>query len=255
MTEEAAKAAEAARQEKEKARLDAIAGLSAEQISKAEELANWDFIKDSKEEPDYRDHLARFPQGVTLRMARTRLETILWAKLGFTPTADALEGFLALVSRRSPRGGSREVAREAEGRDREAAHARAQKGRAHANTDGRAGTAAGVDAEGLDHDRRARGRFVAFFALLLFGPSGTALGPIVAIGALLAGAALVWRWFGRTRTSTEVAAVQPLDERDMIVAAPTDELSWISWAYAALAISFDVHVRPHRQRRGHLRPL
>lgn len=158
MTEEAAKAAEAARQEKEKARLDAIAGLSVEQISKAEELANWDFIKDSKEEPDYRDHLARFPQGVTLRMARTRLETILWAKLGFTPTADALEGFLALVSRRSPRGGSREVAREAEGRDREAAHARAQKGRAHANTDGRAGTAAGVDAEGLDHDRRARGR-------------------------------------------------------------------------------------------------
>jgi hypothetical protein len=46
--EGAAKAEEAAREEKERTRLDAIAGLSPEQIAKAEELANWDFIKTSQ---------------------------------------------------------------------------------------------------------------------------------------------------------------------------------------------------------------
>jgi hypothetical protein len=63
VAEEAAKAEEAARAEKERARLDAIASLSPEQIAKAEELANWDFIKASGSLGDFRDHLARFPQG------------------------------------------------------------------------------------------------------------------------------------------------------------------------------------------------
>ena len=61
--EQAANAEEAARAEKERARLDAIAGLSPEQIAKAEELANWDFIKASEGSQEFRDHLARFPQG------------------------------------------------------------------------------------------------------------------------------------------------------------------------------------------------
>jgi len=77
VAEEAAKAEEAARAEKERARLDAIAGLSPEQIAKAEELANWDFIKGSESAQAFRDHLARFPQGVTERMARTRLEALI----------------------------------------------------------------------------------------------------------------------------------------------------------------------------------
>jgi hypothetical protein len=61
---------ERARQEKEHARLTAIAGLSANQIAKAEELANWDFIKSSANVQDFRDHLARFPGGVTERFAQ-----------------------------------------------------------------------------------------------------------------------------------------------------------------------------------------
>jgi hypothetical protein len=61
--EQAAKAEEAARAEKEQARLDAIAGPSPEQIAKAEQLANWDFIKASESSQEFRDHLARFPQG------------------------------------------------------------------------------------------------------------------------------------------------------------------------------------------------
>jgi hypothetical protein len=60
--EQAAKAEEAARREKERARLEAIAGLSPEHIAKAEELANWDFIKASENSEDFRDHLARFPK-------------------------------------------------------------------------------------------------------------------------------------------------------------------------------------------------
>src|SRR5262249_32625461 len=41
-------AEEQARRDKEQARLTAIAGLSADQIAKAEELANWDFMKASE---------------------------------------------------------------------------------------------------------------------------------------------------------------------------------------------------------------
>ena len=93
--EQAANAEEAARAEKERARLDAIAGLSPEQIAKAEELANWDFIKASEGSQEFRDHLARFPQGVTERMARKRLEALVWAGLSQPVGANALKGFLA----------------------------------------------------------------------------------------------------------------------------------------------------------------
>ena len=93
--EAALKAAEAARQEKERARLEAIAGLSPDQIAKAEELANWDFIKASSSVPELRDHLARFPSGVTVRWAWTRLEELAWSELGSTPSILEVEGFLA----------------------------------------------------------------------------------------------------------------------------------------------------------------
>jgi hypothetical protein len=93
--ERAAKAEEAARAEKERARLDAIVGLSPEQIAKAEELANWDFIKASESIEDFRDHLARFPRGVSERWARARFEALVWARLPKPIDMAALKGFLA----------------------------------------------------------------------------------------------------------------------------------------------------------------
>jgi TIR domain/WD domain, G-beta repeat len=93
--EEAAKAEEAARADKERTRLEAIAGASPEQISKAEELANWEFIKASESSQEFRDHLARFPQGVSERMARARLEALVWAGLPRPIDMDSVKGFLA----------------------------------------------------------------------------------------------------------------------------------------------------------------
>ena len=69
------------------------------------------------------------------------------------------------------------------------------------------------------------------------------LGPTVLVAALLAGAALVWRWYARTRTSgalakaehrAEAVDVRPQEEA---AKAPADELGWASWAYAVLAVS------------------
>ena len=74
---------EAKENEKNTARREAaVAGLSAEQIAKAEELANWDFIKDSKNPQEFRDHLARFPRGITYRMARAKLQCVVSDELG-----------------------------------------------------------------------------------------------------------------------------------------------------------------------------
>jgi hypothetical protein len=86
---------ELGRQEKQQARLAAVAGLSPEQIAKAEELANWDFIKASTSTQEFRDHLARFPGGVTERFARARLEDLVWTGLGAAPRLDQLSDFLA----------------------------------------------------------------------------------------------------------------------------------------------------------------
>lgn len=95
---EAAEAATAARRaeqqtqiERERARLQV---LSRADLVKAEELANWEFIKSGESIDDYRDHLARFPAGVTLRMARTRLEALVWQSLGPAPDTAALQAFL-----------------------------------------------------------------------------------------------------------------------------------------------------------------
>jgi len=87
-------AEEQARRDKEQARLTAIAGLSPEQIAKAEELANWDFIKDSTNEQDFRDHLARFPGGICERMTRQKLANLTWRKLGEARDKRALESYL-----------------------------------------------------------------------------------------------------------------------------------------------------------------
>lgn len=235
--EEAAKAAEAERQQKEKTRLDAIAGLSAEQIAKAEELANWEFIKDSKDEPDYRDHIARFPQGVTLRMARTRLETILWAKLGFTPTAEALEGFLAefpdgaraaeaaktlaklkaKTETRPPRASTRKKA--------EPAPAALKAEPTQAETED--STAAPVTARKRWIGLAAMAVVYAFLAVL---PSALGFGAAGFVIAALVGVALLW-WFFAPVSKAERSETQAT------ATAVDDELSWPAWAYAALAVS------------------
>jgi formylglycine-generating enzyme required for sulfatase activity len=106
-TEAERKAAEAARREAEaqaaarvnaaeaRGRVQAAAGLSAEEIRKAEELASWDFVKDRNDIQDLRDHLARFPAGTTDRYALAKLDGLVWAGLGSTPAIDQLRTYLS----------------------------------------------------------------------------------------------------------------------------------------------------------------
>ena len=77
-----------------RAREQAVAGLSTEEIRKAEELANWDFIKDRSEPQALRDHLARFPAGVTALYAMTKLEGLVWIGLGSAADERALTAFI-----------------------------------------------------------------------------------------------------------------------------------------------------------------
>lgn len=93
--EESARAEEAEQRAQQRARQQAAQGLSPAEILKAEELANWDFIKSANDTSELRNHLARFPGGVTERYARTALEEILWTALGTTPDLLALESFVA----------------------------------------------------------------------------------------------------------------------------------------------------------------
>jgi TIR domain-containing protein len=92
--EEAARGAEAQRQVEARAREQAAAGLSSEEIRKAEELANWEFVKGAANVAELRNHLARFPGGVTERYARAAVEDLTWASLGASPDPQALEAFL-----------------------------------------------------------------------------------------------------------------------------------------------------------------
>ena len=116
--EEAARIAAA----EERARAQTLAGLSAEEIRKAEELANWDFVKDRNDIQDLRDHLARFPAGTTERYALARLDGLVWAALGPTPGVDQLRDYLDEF----PRGAHAEAAQVRIARlEMEAAQARA----------------------------------------------------------------------------------------------------------------------------------
>ena len=72
----------------------AAAGLSPAEIRKAEELANWEFIKPRRDMAEHRDHLARFPGGVTDLYARTALAEMAWAALGPAPDEATLTAFL-----------------------------------------------------------------------------------------------------------------------------------------------------------------
>jgi hypothetical protein len=68
--------------------------LSPGEVRKAEELANWEFIKSRDNIQDFRDHLARFPGGVTVRYVRERLEATAWAGLSTNAGFDDLKAYL-----------------------------------------------------------------------------------------------------------------------------------------------------------------
>lgn len=89
-----ARAAESERQRTAEQQRGIMAGLTQEEIRKGEELVNWDFIKKSKNPQEFRDHLARFPKGVCERLARARLEDLIWESLDPSAGLDALEAFL-----------------------------------------------------------------------------------------------------------------------------------------------------------------
>jgi hypothetical protein len=89
-----AQAAARAQAAEERSRAQAAAGLSAEEIRKAEELANWEFVKDRNDVQDLRDHLARFPGGSTERYALAKLDQLIWAALGSTPDITQLRAYL-----------------------------------------------------------------------------------------------------------------------------------------------------------------
>ncbi len=93
------KAAEEAKRqaalENQRVLAERFGALTPEQIRKAEELANWDFIKESTRIEDFRDHLARFPGGVCEKMALAKLEPLVWESLGPTPGEPALTAYLA----------------------------------------------------------------------------------------------------------------------------------------------------------------
>jgi hypothetical protein len=91
--EEAARLAERERQEAERARRQAVAGLAPEEIKAALEVENWAFVKDKNDPAELRDHVARFAGGPTERFAAERLASLIWAGLDRGDRA-ALQAFL-----------------------------------------------------------------------------------------------------------------------------------------------------------------
>ncbi|MEO1329969.1 MAG: TIR domain-containing protein [Pseudomonadota bacterium] len=91
-----ARAAEEAAAARRAAREEHLAGLSPEEVAKAEEMANWQYIQ-AKDDPDlFRDHLARFPTGASSPWATEKLETLAWARLDAgAPDEAALDAFLS----------------------------------------------------------------------------------------------------------------------------------------------------------------
>ena len=139
----------------ERGREKAAAGLSVEDIRKAEELASWDFVKDRNDVQDLRDHLARFPGGATERWARTKLDGLMRAGLGSAPTIEQLRGYLDEFPKGANAGPAR--ARIA-GLQKEVAEARADEQRAHETAEWGA-LAASSDIEAMEqHAEVARAR-------------------------------------------------------------------------------------------------
>jgi WD40 repeat protein len=124
------------------ARQRALAGLTAAEIRKAEELANWEFIKESARPDEFRDHLARFAGGTTDRYARRKLEALLWADPATQASIAALRKFLDEF----PAGEHVAEAKAAlDAQEKAAEEARQAEERKHAETEAWAGVAASAD--------------------------------------------------------------------------------------------------------------
>jgi formylglycine-generating enzyme required for sulfatase activity len=121
-----AQAAARARAAEERGRAQAAAGLSPDEIRKAEELASWDFVKERNDVQDLRDHLARFPGGTTERYALSKLDGLVWAGLGSVPNVAQVRAYLDEF----PKGANAGVAKARIGElERGAAEARAAEER------------------------------------------------------------------------------------------------------------------------------
>jgi formylglycine-generating enzyme required for sulfatase activity len=126
-----AQAAARAEAAEERGRTQAAAGLSGEEIRKAEELASWDFVKDRNDVQDLRDHLARFPNGPTERWARAKLDGLVWTGLGSMPVIESLRAYLDEFPKGANAGAAQAQIAELE---REAAQARAAEQRRRQET-------------------------------------------------------------------------------------------------------------------------
>jgi hypothetical protein len=69
-------------------------GVSSEEVRKAEEIVNWDYIKNSNDPQEFRNHLARFSNGVCARYARESLEKLSWQGMSTKLNHGALSDFL-----------------------------------------------------------------------------------------------------------------------------------------------------------------
>jgi hypothetical protein len=108
--------------------------MSTEDVRKAEELANWDFIKARSSIEELRDHLARFPGGVTERYAQAGLAELMWSDLSATSPVEALRAFVEAFPRSEHTAVARSWLAEAE---RRAADEQAAVGRSREAAGGR----------------------------------------------------------------------------------------------------------------------
>jgi formylglycine-generating enzyme required for sulfatase activity len=198
-----AQAAERARVAEERGRAQAAAGLSAEEIRKAEELASWEFVKDRGRIEDLRDHLARFPEGITERYAVSKLKDLVWAGLGPAATIEQLRAFLDEF----PTGERAEVAKaRIASLENEAGEAKAAEERRRRETEAWGIVAAGTDKAAIEAflDEWPNGQHAAAAKRRLgeLSRRKTTLGRgiLLGIGATLAAAVLVVAgWFGYQR--------------------------------------------------------
>ena len=145
--EERARADAAARAEAERARLSATAGMTPENLRKAEELANWEFVKARDDERDLRDHLARFAGGPTERYAKEGLETVLWGAISADNSLERLRAFVEEF----PKGAHADAARKEIAAQEKAAHAAAAETEARRReTEAWGAVAAGTDKAAIE---------------------------------------------------------------------------------------------------------
>ena len=80
---------------REQARQEAIAGLNSDQIAAAEAVANWEFIKESEDPEDFRNHIARYDMHeASMKWANMRLEELIWQDCKRQPKKETLIAYL-----------------------------------------------------------------------------------------------------------------------------------------------------------------